>query len=102
MIASQAAKAVSSAMNEFVSSTMHSARWMTMIRVCDTTDVPVILEVINDAAQAYKGVIPGDAWHEPYMSMSELESEIAKGVRFYGCEMGGRMLGVMGIQDVKD
>jgi N-acetylglutamate synthase-like GNAT family acetyltransferase len=78
-----------------------SAR-MTVIRVCETADVPVIFEIINDSAQAYKGVIPEDAWHEPYMSMTELESEIARGVRFYGCDMAGRMLGVMGIQDVKD
>jgi len=64
--------------------------------------VPVIFEIVNDSAQAYKGVIPEDAWHEPYMSMTELESEIARGVRFYGCDLGGRILGVMGIQDVKD
>src|SRR5258708_13337245 len=75
---------------------------MTVIRVCGTADVPVIFEIVNDSAQAYKGVIPEDAWHEPYMSMTELESEIARGVRFYGCDLGGRILDVMGIQNVKD
>ena len=75
---------------------------MTIIRLCETADAPEIFEIINDSAQAYKGVIPEDAWHEPYMSMAELESEIGKGVRFYGCEMAGRLVGVMGIQDVRD
>ena len=75
---------------------------MNVIRLCEPADAPVIFEIINDSAQAYKGVIPEDAWHEPYMSMAELESEIGKGVRFYGCKTAGRLVGVMGIQDVKD
>lgn len=75
---------------------------MKAIRACASADVPAIFEIINDAAGAYKGVIPGDAWHEPYMPMAELESEIEKGVRFYGCENAGRLIGVMGIQDMKD
>jgi len=75
---------------------------MNAIRLCEAPDVPVIFEIINDGAQAYRGVIPPDAWHEPYMSLAELESEIGRGVRFYGFEVEGRMLGVMGIQDVKD
>ncbi|MGQ0650825.1 MAG: GNAT family N-acetyltransferase, partial [Betaproteobacteria bacterium] len=61
-----------------------------------------ICEIINDAAQAYKGVIPADRWHEPYMPMAELEAEIAKGVQFYGCRADGELEGVMGIQEVKD
>ncbi|HEX4985294.1 MAG TPA: GNAT family N-acetyltransferase [Burkholderiales bacterium] len=69
---------------------------------CDANDVPAIFEIINDAAQAYKGVIPDYAWHEPYMPLADLESEIGKGVRFYGFGENGRLLGVMGIQDVKD
>jgi len=69
---------------------------------CEPADVPAIHEIINDAAQAYKGVIPADRWHEPYMSLDELKSEIAKGVRFFGCRVDGRLVGVMGIQDVKD
>ncbi|HYL87173.1 MAG TPA: GNAT family N-acetyltransferase [Burkholderiales bacterium] len=65
-------------------------------------DVAEIYEIINDAARAYKGAIPADRWHEPYMPMQELESEIAKGVRFYCCLQDDRITGVMGIQDVKD
>src|SRR3982750_4350837 len=61
-----------------------------------------IHEIVNDAAEAYRGVIPADRWHEPYMPMPELESEIAKGVRFYCATQGDRVIGVMGIQDVKD
>jgi N-acetylglutamate synthase-like GNAT family acetyltransferase len=75
---------------------------MNVIRPCEAADGPVIFEIINDSAQAYKGVIPEDAWHEPYMSIAELESEIGKGVCFYACERAGRTVGVMGIQDVKD
>ena len=72
------------------------------IAPCAPADVPAIHEIINDAAQAYKGVIPADRWHEPYMPLEDLRSEIGKGVRFYGCTVDGRLTGVMGIQDVKD
>jgi len=72
------------------------------IEACRSSDLPAIFEIINDAAHAYKGVIPADRWHEPYMPMPELESEIAKGVRFYGYQLDGCLVGVMGIQDVKD
>lgn len=58
-----------------------------------------LLAIVNDAAQAYRGVIPADRWHEPYMPRAELEAEIADGVEFWGAEEGGRLLGVMGIQD---
>lgn len=58
--------------------------------------------VINDAAVAYKGHIPMDRWHEPYMSLSELRDEIAAGVRFSVYKRDGEILGVMGIQDIKD
>ncbi len=75
---------------------------MGAIGACDANDVPMIFEIINDAAQAYKGVIPAFAWHEPYMPMADLASEIAKGVRFYGCRADGRLVGVMGTQDIKD
>lgn len=75
---------------------------MTQIAACQARDLPAIFDIINDAAQAYKGIIPADRWHEPYMPMAELESEIAKGVRFYGYTLEGRLVGVMGIQDVKD
>jgi GNAT superfamily N-acetyltransferase len=58
--------------------------------------------IINDAAQAYKGVIPADCWHEPYMPLAELTEEIREGVVFWGYESAGQLLGVMGIQDRGD
>ena len=70
-----------------------------MIRVCKDSDQNAIFEIINDAAQAYKGVIPPDRWHEPYMSLEELRAQIDDGVVFWGLERDGRLLGVMGIQD---
>ena len=72
------------------------------IEPCEPVDLPVIFEIINESAQVYKGVIPADRFHEPYMPMRELRSEIAKGIRFYFYNQDGRTLGVMGIQDVKD
>lgn len=65
-------------------------------------DLPDIFEIINESAIAYRGVIPPDRWHEPYMPMAELTAEIGKGIRFYGYRASGRLIGVMGIQDVKD
>ena len=70
-----------------------------MIRACTAADLPAIFAIVNDAAQAYKGIIPADRWHEPYMPLEELRSEIAAGVRFLGCESSGELAGVMGIQD---
>jgi len=55
--------------------------------------------IINDAAQAYKGIIPEDRWHEPYMSRDALKNEIDDGVQFWGVENNGELVGVMGIQD---
>ena len=66
------------------------------------SDFNAILTVINDAAQAYKGVIPDDRWQEPYMSAEALREEIEAGVRFFGWLKGGHLLGVAGIQDLKD
>jgi GNAT superfamily N-acetyltransferase len=71
------------------------------IRACTPADLPAIFDIINDAAQAYKGIIPADRWHEPYMSMEHLQSEIADGVRFWGYD-DGALVGVMGIQDRGD
>jgi GNAT superfamily N-acetyltransferase len=73
-----------------------------MIRERTRADLPAVFEIVNDAAQAYRGVIPEDRWHEPYMPMAELESEIRDGVRFWVYEDGGELLGVMGIQDRGD
>ncbi len=73
-----------------------------MIRICADRDFDSILEIINDGARAYKGIIPHDCWHEPYMARRELSHEIADGVVFYGCEEEGVLVGVMGIQDRGD
>lgn len=73
-----------------------------MIRKCCNNDIGVIYEIINDAAQAYKGVIPEDCWREPYMSIDELRHEIDSGVAFWGYEEGGELIGVMGLQRVQD
>ena len=73
-----------------------------MIRPCGATDVAAIDAIINEAAQAYRGVIPDDCWHEPYMERSELLSEIAAGVGFWGWDESGSLIGVMGIQKVRD
>ncbi len=73
-----------------------------MIRLCTDADVPAIEAIINEAAQKYKGVIPADCWHEPYMPRAELQAEIAAGVQFYGFEESGSLVGVMGTQTVRD
>ncbi len=73
-----------------------------MIRQCDNTEFEMIYEIINDAAQAYKGVIPADCWKEPYMSEDELRHEMDEGVVFWGYEEDGELVGVMGIQQVQD
>jgi N-acetylglutamate synthase-like GNAT family acetyltransferase len=65
-------------------------------------DRPAILAIVNDAAQAYRGVIPADRWHDPYMPTDEFEKEISDGVVFWVAEEEGRLLGVMGIQDKRD
>jgi N-acetylglutamate synthase-like GNAT family acetyltransferase len=72
---------------------------MVMIRPCDAADREPIYEIVNDAAQAYRGIIPDDRWQEPYMSREELDAEIEDGVEFWGYEEAGRLLGVMGLQD---
>jgi len=72
------------------------------IRRCTAADVPAIFVIVNDAAQAYRDVIPDDRWHEPYMQVVEIEQEIRDGVVFWGYQRGGELLGVMGIQDRGD
>jgi N-acetylglutamate synthase-like GNAT family acetyltransferase len=73
-----------------------------MIRCCDNRDFEQIWAIVNDAARAYKGIIPEDCWTEPYMSSKELQHEIDDGVKFWGYEETGTLLGVMGIQQVRD
>ncbi len=72
------------------------------IRRSAESDFPAILRIINEAAQAYRGIIPDDRWHEPYMSAAELETEIDAGVKFWVAEHEGQVAGVMGIQDKGD
>lgn len=73
-----------------------------MIRRCDDNDFEMIYKIINEAAQAYRGVIPADLWKEPYMSKEELRHEIDEGVSFWGYEESGEIVGVMGIQPIRD
>jgi N-acetylglutamate synthase-like GNAT family acetyltransferase len=73
-----------------------------MIRDCTEADVDDIAAIVNEAALAYRGVIAADCWHEPYMSRSELLSEMAAGVRFSGREEAGKLVGVMGLQKVRE
>ena len=73
-----------------------------LIRQSVEADFAGILGIINDAAVAYRGVIPADRWHEPYMSASDLETQIEEGVVFWIAEQEGRLAGVMGIQDKGD
>ena len=75
---------------------------MSRICLCTTEQPGRILEIINAAAETYKGVIPGDCWREPYMSSGELEHEVSSGVVFWGYNEGPKLVGVMGIQAVRD
>jgi GNAT superfamily N-acetyltransferase len=72
------------------------------IRRSTPADAPAIFAIVNDSAHAYRGVIPADRWHEPYMPMDELEREIAAGVEFWVAEDKASVLGVMGVQDRGD
>ncbi len=73
---------------------------MSSIRPCSDDERTAILEIVNAAAVAYRGVIPEDRWHEPYMDARELDAEIAGGVAFWGYAADGKLIGVMGIQPV--
>ena len=72
------------------------------IRLCRPTERQAILDIVNEAAEAYRGVIPADCWHEPYMSLADLERDIEAGVVFWGYELDGAVTGVMGLQAVDD
>ncbi|HYW78994.1 MAG TPA: GNAT family N-acetyltransferase, partial [Thermoguttaceae bacterium] len=73
-----------------------------MIRKCTNEEFATVHSIINDAAEAYRGVIPADRWTEPYMSVEYLRHELDAGVVFWGYEDDGQLIGVMGIQDVDD
>jgi N-acetylglutamate synthase-like GNAT family acetyltransferase len=73
-----------------------------LIRKSMQADFAAMLAIVNDGAQAYRGVIPADRWHEPYMPQDELAKEITAGIVFWVAEDGGRVVGVMGMQDKGD
>ena len=73
-----------------------------MISRLDPNDFDSILDIVNDAAEAYKGVIPEDQWREPYMSTKQLKEEIESGIDFYGWLENSVLIGVMGIQQVDE
>jgi len=73
-----------------------------MIRKLTNVDTQAIFTVVNDAALAYKGKIPGDRWKEPYVSASELKEEMLSGLQFYGWRENNALIAVMGIQPVND
>lgn len=72
------------------------------IRVCGPEDLAAIGEIINAAAQAYRGVIPADRWTDPYMPPEHLRREVTEGVIFWGCFDAERLVAAMGLQDVED
>ena len=73
-----------------------------MIRPCSNADFQAVEAVINEGAEAYRGAIPADCWHEPYMTTSALKAEIEAGVNFWGWDESAILIGVMGIQHVRD
>ncbi len=73
-----------------------------MIRDCHPDDFDAVLDIVNDGAEAYRGIIPADRWREPYMDAAELKGEIAAGVTFRGAELDSALAGVMGIQKMGD
>ena len=72
------------------------------IRPCRDDERGAILAIVNEAAQVYRGVIPRDRWHEPYMPAEELARDVAAGVTFWGFETSGALIGIMGVQPVGD
>ncbi|GFE80138.1 hypothetical protein GCM10011487_21380 [Steroidobacter agaridevorans] len=74
---------------------------MITIRRCGD-ELAAILPIVNAAAEAYRGVIPPDCWHDPYMALAELRQEIAEGVEFWGAEIAGKLVGVMGLQPMRE
>jgi GNAT superfamily N-acetyltransferase len=73
-----------------------------LVRQCNESDFDTVWMIINDGARAYRGHVPPELLHDPYMSQNELRAEMADGVEFWGNESDGILLGVMGIQDVGD
>ena len=71
-----------------------------MIRTCQPADAQRMYFIINEAARAYEGVIPADCYHQPYMPLEELEEEM-KQMTFFGWEVNGELVGIMGFQPIK-
>ena len=69
---------------------------MLTIRLCTPADRPDIFGIINEAAQKYRGVIPADRWHDPYMPAADLDRDISAGVTFWGCVADGKLIGAIG------
>ena len=72
-----------------------------MIRTCQAEDINRIYHIINEAAKAYKNVIPADCYHQPYMPMTELKQEIKRMI-FFGWETDRDLVGIMGLEPIKD
>jgi len=73
-----------------------------MIRICQPDDIQRIYSIVNEAAEAYEGVIPADCYHQPYMTMKELKQEM-KRMTFFGWETKeGELVGIMGFEPIKD
>jgi GNAT superfamily N-acetyltransferase len=72
------------------------------IRRCADEERDAVRAIIEAGAERYRGAIPADCWHEPYMSRGDLDREIAAGVEFWGFEAEGELVGVMGVQPVRD
>jgi GNAT superfamily N-acetyltransferase len=90
-------------MRLFTDSAAHHTIWtMHVIRRCRPNERAEILGIINAAAEIYRGVIPADRWHDPYMSQADLDREIEAGVDFWGYQREGDLLGIMGMQKVRE
>jgi GNAT superfamily N-acetyltransferase len=75
---------------------------MRNVRLCGDRDLATMLAIVNAAAEAYRGAIPADRWHDPYMPEAELRDEIAAGVEFWGIDTDDGLIGIMGVQPVRD
>ena len=73
-----------------------------MINEYKKTEASKILYIINDASLRYKGIIPDNCWREPYMSQQELIEEFSDGVRMFGYHHNNKLIGVIGIQEIKN
>ena len=73
-----------------------------MISEYTKSDTSKILHIINDASLKYKGIIPNNCWNEPYMSKKELTDEFCNGIRMFGYHYYNKLIGVIGVQEVKD